>query len=202
MSNFTAINDNIKTEDLVDAIEAPEAPKTPKRKSAAQGGTPKKAKNDTPKSSARNIKSSKIPESFDELAEEDKMLIEWKERGEGWNTIYEEWNRITGNMPGKSTLPVRIGRIKAALACVAPEDIAKMVEYEAVVTQEIEAEYKDALAKKWTRVSKRMEDNGIQTYPAATLEKQFKKMKACGTLGSATQSAPAEADGADAEMES
>lgn len=78
MSEFTPINENIKVEDLGDAPEASVAPKTPKRKNAAQGGTPKKPKNDTPKSTGRNIKAS-IPETFDELAEQDKMLIEWKE---------------------------------------------------------------------------------------------------------------------------
>lgn len=70
-------------------------------------------------------------------------------------------------MPGKSTLPNRFARIKAAIACVAPEDIAIMVEYEAAVTEEIEAECKDALAKKWTRISKRMEDAVNQTYPVS-----------------------------------
>lgn len=36
---------------------------------------------------------------------------------------------------------------------------------------------------------------------AATLEKHFKKMKAAGTFGNNSNSGPAEADGADAEME-
>ncbi|QDS69390.1 hypothetical protein FKW77_004619 [Venturia effusa] len=184
MTDFTAINDNIKEEDTG---EAPEAPKTPvKRKNGAQGGNPKKAKIDTPKSSGRNIKASKIPETFDELEEQDRMVIEWKERGEGWNAINEEWKRITGNMPGKSTLPNRYPRLKASLACVA-----------------IEAEIKDMWNKKWARVSKHMEDADKQSYPAATLEKHYKKMKAAGTLiDNASGSAPAEADGAgDAGME-
>lgn len=78
MSDFTAINGPVKEEDIGDA---PEAPKTPsKRKNGAtQGGTAKKSKGDTPKSTTKNIKSSKIPETFDELAEEDKMMIGWKE---------------------------------------------------------------------------------------------------------------------------
>lgn len=81
MFHFTPINNGIKEEDVGDV---PEAPKTPsKRKNGAQGGTPKKAKNDTPrKMNGKNIKASKIPETFDELAEEDKMMIEWKEVSE------------------------------------------------------------------------------------------------------------------------
>lgn len=76
MSDLTPINDNIKEEDVGDATEAP---KTPKRKNGAQRGTPKKAKNDTPKPTGKKIGASKIPETFEELAEEDKMLLEWKE---------------------------------------------------------------------------------------------------------------------------
>lgn len=76
MSDSTPTNDSIKEEDVGDA---PEAPKTPKRKNAAQGSTPKKAKTDTPKTPGKRIGTNKIPETFDELEAEDKMLIEWKE---------------------------------------------------------------------------------------------------------------------------
>jgi hypothetical protein len=78
MSDFTPIN-NSKEKDVEDASEAPKTPS--KRKTGVQGGTPKKPKSETntPKSGGKIIKASKIPETFDELAEEDKMMIEWRE---------------------------------------------------------------------------------------------------------------------------
>lgn len=76
MSDLTSINDNVKEEDVVNATETL---KTPKRKNGAQGGTPKKAKNDTRKPTGKKNGANKIPETFEELAEEDKMLLEWKE---------------------------------------------------------------------------------------------------------------------------
>ncbi|KAE9977658.1 hypothetical protein EG328_001873 [Venturia inaequalis] len=198
MSQFSPINDSVKAEDLGDVLEAP---KTPKRKIAAQGGTPKKAKNDTPKSSVKPIKASKIPETFDELADEDKMMIEWKERGEGWGVINEEWKRITGNMPGKSTLPNRYTRVKASLACVASDDVEQMLTSEVEINKQIEAEVKDLWNKKWARIGKQMEDAGKQSYPAATLEKHYKKMKATGGVATAATRTPTPAEGADDEME-
>jgi hypothetical protein len=167
MSDFTPIN-NIKEEDGGDASEAPETPS--KRKNGAQGGTgtPKKAKseNNAPMSGVKN-KASKIPETFDELAEEDKMLMEWKERGESYVTINAEWERITGKKVGKSTLSVRYPRIKASLACVASEDVAQMVTSKTKIEEMIQAEIKELHNKMWARVGKDMEEAGTQTYPVS-----------------------------------
>lgn len=72
-------------------------------------------------------------------------------------------------MPGKSTLPNRYPRLKANLACVASDDVAQMMKSEVAISQQIEAEYKDALTKKWARIAKHMEDAGIQTYSVCPL---------------------------------
>lgn len=76
-----------------------------------------------------------------------------------------EWKRITGNMPGKSTLPNRYPRLKANLACVASDDLQQMLNSEAEVNEQIEAEVRDLWNKKWAKVGKHMEDAGSQSYP-------------------------------------
>jgi hypothetical protein len=76
-----------------------------------------------------------------------------------------EWKRITGNMPGKSTLPNRYPRLRANLACVASDDLQQMLNSEAEVNEQIEAEVKDLWNKKWARVGKHMENAGSQNYP-------------------------------------
>jgi len=76
---------------------------------------------------------------------------------------------MTGNKLGKSTLPNRYIRLKANLACVASDDIQQMLQSEAEITEKIEAEYKEALVKKWARVAKHMEDAGAQNYPVRTI---------------------------------
>ena len=88
-------------------------------------------------------------------------------RGESWGTINAEWERLTGNKPGKSTLPNRFPRLKANLACVAANDVAQMLKSEAEVNEQIEAEVKELWGKKWVRVGKHMEDAGTQNYPVS-----------------------------------
>jgi hypothetical protein len=89
------------------------------------------------------------------------------QKGEPYSKINVEWERITGKKPGKSTLSGRYPRLKANLATVAPEHVAQLLALEVEVTHQIEAEYKDVLAKKWARISKRMEETGIQSYPVS-----------------------------------
>jgi hypothetical protein len=72
---------------------------------------------------------------------------------------------MTGKKPGKSTLSVRYLRLKANISSVAPEHIQQMLQSEAKVTEDIQAEIKDLWGKKWARIGKHMEDAGAQSYP-------------------------------------
>lgn len=53
-----------------------------------------------------------------------------------------------------------------------------MLASEKEVTAAIEAEYKEAMAKKWTRIATHMVENGAASYPASTIEKHYKKKMA------------------------
>jgi ADP-heptose:LPS heptosyltransferase len=66
-------------------------------------------------------------------------------------------------MPGTSTLPNRYPRVKAAIACVAAEDVQQMLKSVKAIDAAIEAEHKEVMAKKWTRVAKHMKENGVET---------------------------------------
>lgn len=98
-------------------------------------------------------------------------------------------------MPGGSTLPNRLARIKAAIFVVPEADIEQLKLSVIDVEAAIEAEYKEALAKKWTRVAAHMKENGVSeiytvslittlhapvlmSAKAAALEKHYKKWQA------------------------
>lgn len=48
-----------------------------------------------------------VPKNLEEAGEADTMLWCWRHSGKSWKEIYDEWERITGKVPGKSTLSVR-----------------------------------------------------------------------------------------------
>jgi hypothetical protein len=157
-------------------LKSPKLPKTSKRKQVDMDATPSK-----------KAKGSKIAESMDELAAEDKMLISWRDvcrsrgcksrerqnqltvrqTGKPWSEIRAEWEHLTGKKPGASTLNVRFGRLKANLSCVTAEDIPHMMCCEVEVVHQIENEIKDLWNKKWARIGKAMEDKGTASYPVS-----------------------------------
>jgi L-rhamnose mutarotase len=98
-------------------------------------------------------------------------------------------------MPGGSTLPNRLARIKAAIFVVPKADLEQLKISVLDVEAAIDTEYKDALAKKWTRVGAHMKANGVSenysvsafidafvpvliSAKAAALEKHYKKWQA------------------------
>ena len=48
-----------------------------------------------------------IGRSYDECSAADKMLLDWRDAGKGWNEIRAEWKRMTGTGTAGSTLPNR-----------------------------------------------------------------------------------------------
>ncbi|KAF2424467.1 hypothetical protein EJ08DRAFT_681861 [Tothia fuscella] len=206
-SNAPEIKPEPVDETIVNATvdRAPKTPKTPVKRKKGDGvaspGTPsKKAKGNgtgnTP--GKQRDKVLKIAESADELSAHDQMLLSWKDEGKSWAVIKTEWERLTGNKPGGSTLPNRYARLKANLACVTPVDIPHMMSAETEAVEQIEAEIKELWAKKWARVGKIMEGKGAASYPAATIEKQFKKVKSAPvTTGADSPQQPADDEMAD-----
>ena len=70
---------------------------------------PKKRRaNDTPSSRIR-----KLPASYEEANEADKMLWDSRKDGVIYSKIREDWEKITGEKIGASTLPNRFERLKA-----------------------------------------------------------------------------------------
>ena len=60
----------------------------------------------------KKVKSIPVPKTLAEAGEADRMMWEWRHAGRGWTEIFNEWVRITGNRPGRSTLSVRFMKIQ------------------------------------------------------------------------------------------
>lgn len=57
-----------------------------------------------------------IARSYAECAEHDKKLIDMRDAGESWPDIRKEWERITGEAAGRSTLPNRYMQVPTFLS--------------------------------------------------------------------------------------
>ena len=91
--------------------------------------------------------------------------------GKSWGLIRAEWERLTGDKVGGSTLPNRYPRVLAAISSVEDEHLEQLKASHAAIEAAMKAEM-------WGRVSKHMKENGVETeYQAAVLEKAWKKMK-------------------------
>jgi hypothetical protein len=119
--------------------KTPKEPKEPAKKRAAEDDP----EDNTPAKKAKGTKANEkksISTKLEDLSEEDKMLLEWRNAGKDWKTINAEWARITGKAPGGSTLPNRIGRVRAALANVSDEHSNQLMESEKAIMVEIAVE--------------------------------------------------------------
>ena len=61
---------------------------------------------------ARKGKGRAIPKRVQECDEADLMLWEWRHAGKSWGAIKEEYGRMTGQTPGRSTLSVRLAKME------------------------------------------------------------------------------------------
>ena len=193
------------------------AESTPSKKAkATPKGTPKgkkvKAEGDdtdaTPKVKAR---ASTISTSKDTLSDVDKMILRMRDdEHKSWTEINEAWQKATGKVPGKSTLTVRYGRIKANITQMPQEDVSAQhavpKNHLLIFSQEerLIKFKKDAEAKfeveKWAQIATMIEGDGGAKYSTAALQKKVKDLVkkqqgAAADTGLASSSAAADGAG-------
>ena len=79
---------------------------TPKAKTAAAA-----AAATTPKSTSKG-KPIKVPESYDEFSASDKLLVNLRKEGKGWEEVEKAWTALTGVVPGKDVLRKREAKLR------------------------------------------------------------------------------------------
>jgi len=67
-------------------------------------------------------------------------------------------------------------RLKAAIATVKPEDLDNLRAAKERMEELVAQQHKEIDANKWQLVQSIMEEFGAEKYPAATLEKAWKKL--------------------------
>ncbi|KAI9841978.1 MAG: hypothetical protein M1837_007544 [Sclerophora amabilis] len=113
-------------------------------------------------------KGRKLARSYEDAAEEDKMLWNYRQEGKNWGEIRLAWKDITGEDVGNSTLPNRFERLRANFSKVTPADEPIFLK----VKQMVDAKYD---LEKWARIAEILESEyGLTKYPAKSLEKAFK----------------------------
>ncbi|KAK5700767.1 hypothetical protein LTR97_005284 [Elasticomyces elasticus] len=162
---------------------------TPKKRSAAKVSkaddenddstddeSPKKKVKGTPaKDRQRKAPPSKpasartIGRSYEECSEEDKALIDMRDAGKSWTEIRAEWEKLTGDKTGQSTLPNRYSRLKSNFVVIKEEDLKHLLQAKVEVEAAFEKE-------KWSLVADAMEKMGTEKYVGAGLQKAYKKI--------------------------
>ncbi|KAK5116552.1 hypothetical protein LTR85_009177 [Meristemomyces frigidus] len=118
---------DIKGEDTAPSSPMPAKPTPKKRgtKAKKEDGdddeeSPKKKAKGTPtkdrqrKAPAKAVAGARaIARSYEECSESDKKLIDMRDAGRSWVDIRGEWEKITGDKTGNSTLPNRYARLKS-----------------------------------------------------------------------------------------
>lgn len=121
------------------------------------------------------------------------MLLKRRDAGAGWSEIRAEWEKITGDTVGKSTLPNRYNRLKANVSVISEEDCARLLAAKTAVEKKFETE-------KWTLIATAIQQQGGGEYTVsqprflntetctdyeegAALKTQHKKLMAEGVTG-------------------
>ncbi|KAK5138463.1 hypothetical protein LTR08_000049 [Meristemomyces frigidus] len=167
---------------------SPAAVKTPAKKrgkSTADGQeeeTPKKKAKGTPKERQRKAPaktpagSRPIPRNYDEAEECDKMLVKKRDANVTWTEIRAEWEKLTGETIGTSTLPNRYKRLTINFAVVKEEDHPKLLSAKRTVEEAFEK-------GRWAMIAATMETLGGDVYKPEILQRQYMKMmKAADTV--------------------
>ncbi|KFX94932.1 hypothetical protein V490_04073 [Pseudogymnoascus sp. VKM F-3557] len=142
---------------------------TPTKKIRATATTPKSG----------NGKGMAIATSKDQLTEEDRMMIQWRKDGKGWNEIRTKWAEMTGKPVGNSTLPNRYKRLMANITDWKDGDLERMLLAEKQVTKAFASEL-------YSRMATVMVQLGADTYTAAAIEKAYVREKREGFPHAAT----------------
>jgi len=102
-----------------------------------------------------------IGRSYDECSEEDKILLDLRDAGKGWTEIRAEWEKLTGDKTGHSTLPNRYARLKSNFVVIREEDNQILLEAKIDVEAAFEKE-------KWGLIAAAMEKKGADSYRVST----------------------------------
>ena len=70
------------------------------------------------------VKGRGIPTSLAEASEADRAMLRMREENKTWIEINSMWEAMTGEKPGKSTLPNRFARLKANLMSLEKGDVS------------------------------------------------------------------------------
>ncbi|QDS71008.1 hypothetical protein FKW77_007863 [Venturia effusa] len=182
-------NPSVKTEDTDDPAPSSSAPNvkvkaTPRKRKAAKkeeandGGDVEEGPTKKPKAAPK----AGIPDRYEDLAAEDKMLLKMKEEGKGGKEIAEAWQTMTGNK--HTSLGTRYVRIKAAIARVKDSDLEALERAMEKAKERIEEEKKVLEKRLWAFVAEGMETEGAEEkYDVPTLEKAWKRLQAEGKNG-------------------
>ncbi|KAI9758637.1 MAG: hypothetical protein M4579_002948 [Chaenotheca gracillima] len=112
----------------------------------------------------------KIPAHYDEANQEDRMLWDERQAGTPWVVVRAEWERITGEKVGASTLPNRYDRIRSNFSKLKPDDEAIFIK----TLTDLEAKF---ALEKWSKVAAELEEqHGTIKYPPKVLEKAWKEI--------------------------
>ncbi|KAK1814946.1 hypothetical protein LTR12_010644 [Friedmanniomyces endolithicus] len=150
-----------------DGSEDGENPKKKQKKTVATGTPGKERKRKAPVTKLANARV--IGRSYDECSEEDKILLDLRDAGKGWTEIRAEWEKLTGDKTGHSTLPNRYARLKSNFVVIREEDNQILLEAKIDVEAAFEKE-------KWGLIAAAMEKKGADSYRGEVLHKQYKKM--------------------------
>lgn len=103
-----------------------------------------------------------LARTWAELSEEDERLITLRDAGRTWPDIRKEWEVMTGETVGSSTLPNRYSRLKTNLTVINEEDCARMFES----LSEVETAFQ---REKWNLVANSVVAKGGTEYKVCLL---------------------------------
>ncbi|KAI9805073.1 MAG: hypothetical protein M1825_000907 [Sarcosagium campestre] len=157
--------------------EATVAPQTPSSSKKRRSTVPA-----TPSGNGR-----KLPATYEEAEEADKMLWDYRAADRPWKDVRAEWTRITGEVTPNTTLPNRLTRLKANFNYLRPEHY----QYLAEVKRDVERQFE---LDKWNKIIALLRERHDITYATKeALQKASKQLS--------VQSTAAEVSGATADEE-
>ncbi|GAB7359082.1 hypothetical protein MBLNU230_g5154t1 [Neophaeotheca triangularis] len=117
-----------------------------------------------------------LPASYEDCLDYDKMLLDMRDGGMGWEPIRKRWYQLTGEKTGQSTLPNRWSRIKANFIQISDDDSARMIK----AKQDIEAAFE---VNKWDLISKHMTTLQGNLYKPGVLKRHYQNLMAARDVG-------------------
>ncbi|KAI9052771.1 hypothetical protein LZ554_003044 [Drepanopeziza brunnea f. sp. 'monogermtubi'] len=145
----------------------------------ADGETPTKKAKATPKLKAGAVK---LPESWSEFSEEDKLIVNMRKSGKPWPEIEAAWAVLTGRKPGTDTTRKRFAKLEPVAQDFKNEDLQLICEAKKVIDLEVEASIKKIKAEGWVKIANQVKEAGGGDYKGTAVERKFAQMKKNGEL--------------------